>query len=402
MFNEKDYKAAFSQVKASEETHMEVLNMANRRKNRKNTSLRRAVVLAAAVIALMAMTVTAFAAEDIALWFRSYFSLRGELSQQQVEYLAENEQVIGQSKTNDGWTVELRSAIHDDTTGYIILGVTAPVDTELEAKYDKNGDNVADFIFGNLSTEGHLSGAAELLTPSDNVRLSGWGWRWAEDGDGLNNTRNIVIDVHPWLERCETEPFGSGAVYSICLEDIVREYEDKAYKQALMNGKYAGHKDVCFDSEETKRLYPSELLAEGTWDFTVTFAEPAGESFRVELLEAPVSTTARFLRYFDDVMGDWYYAEETVMLTSVVMQPLTVTFYCAGCNGIPELTDYEDTIRNPYVVLKDGTQIELWSYGSRGTSYVTLVAEQPIVFEEVDHILMTDGSIIPIPEPETK
>ena len=68
----------------------------------------------------MAMTVTAFAAEDIALWFRTYFANRNEqeLSQEQIAYLEENEQVIGQAQTIDGWTVELRSVIHDERMGY--------------------------------------------------------------------------------------------------------------------------------------------------------------------------------------------------------------------------------------------------------------------------------------------
>lgn len=403
MFNEKDYKAAFSKVKASEDIHMEVLNMANRRQNRKNAGIRRTVVLAAAVIALMAMTVTAFAAEEIAGWFQSYFSRNGEavLSQQQEAYLTENEQLISQSKTIDGWTVELRSAIHDDTTGYIILGITAPVETDWDAKYDKNGDGAIDYIFGNSSNTAAVFNepVTDLLSAPDGVELGCWGWGWAEDGDGLANTRNLVVNMHPAMDRSTLPPFGSEAEYSICIENIVWEYVDEEYKDELMNGKYAGHGAVRFTAEENERLYGEEILAEGTWDFTVTFAQYGEDEMRkIEILDAPITTNAWFYRPVGD---DWGYVQERVMLTSVVMQNLTVTFYCEGGEGTPELTNYEDDILNPYVVLKDGTQIELWSYGSSGTDYVTLVAEQPIVFEEVDHILLADGTIIPMPELET-
>lgn len=404
MFNEKDYKAAFSRVKASEETHMEVCNMTNRRTYRKSAGLRRATVLAAAVIALMAMAVTALAAEDIAGWFQSYFSRNGEteLTQQQAEYLAENEQVIGQSKTIDGWTVELRSAIHDDTTGYIILGITAPVENDLNAKYDKNGDDAIDYIFGNVSNKAYVFNepVPDLLSASDGVELGAWGWGWAEDGDGLENTRNLVINMHPSIETSKVHPFGSEAEYYICIEDIIWEYVDEEYLEELMTDKYAGQTAVRFTMEENRRLYGGEILAEGTWDFTVAFDQyDNSETRKVEMLNAPISTNAWLLRYTQEE-DDWSYVQEPVTVSSVVMQNLTITFYCENCDNIPELTNYEDTILNPFVVLKDGTQIELWSYGSSGTSRVTLIAEQPIVFEEVDHILMTDGTIIPMPELE--
>ena len=56
-------------------------------------STRRFVVLAAAVVALMAITVTAFASEQISGWFRQYFGNQTDapLTPGQIEFIEENE-----------------------------------------------------------------------------------------------------------------------------------------------------------------------------------------------------------------------------------------------------------------------------------------------------------------------
>ena len=54
------------------------------------------------------------------------------------------------------------------------------------------------------------------------------------------------------------------------------------------------------------------------------------------------------------------------------------------------LYGYED--RYIFVVMKDGTQIPLHSNQSDN-----LIAESPIVLEEVDHVLLADGTKIMAP-----
>jgi len=54
----------------------------------------------------------------------------------------------------------------------------------------------------------------------------------------------------------------------------------------------------------------------------------------------------------------------------------------------------------PCVVLKDGTEIPLLYYGFGSGECLILEAKTPIVFEEVSHIRMADGTIIPMPETE--
>ena len=401
MFDKEEYKAAMACVKASPETRMEVLNMTERNNKERHSGIRRAVALAAAVVALMAMAVTAFAAEDIASWFRSYFSRTGktELSQAQVEYLNENEQIIAQSQTNNGWTVELRSALHDDSTGYIILAVTGPEDVVLPEVCVENDADFGNLTFGNTGMTGHMADLPDILLPPEGVLFSNWGYTWQDDGDGLENTKDLVIHFNPNMEKSTVEPFGNEAVYGIYLKDIVIEYEDKAYRQELMDGKYAGQTDVAFTSEETQRLFCVETISEGVWDFSIVFDQGSGSERCVELLREPVTVTASIFRRVGSEITDYEDVQDSVTLTSVVVRHLTVTFTYDDCDGMPSFERYEeDDVTWPCVVLKDGTQLRLVSHGAGSSNTRTLEADQPIIFEDVDYILMTDGTRIPMPE----
>ena len=110
---EKEYREVFSQVKASQDLTRRIMMMKQKRQQRGMVLAR--VVLIAAVVAMMALTVSA--SETVQNWFLDFFKDKsdGELSQGQVEYIEENAQIISDSRTIDGWTVELRSAISDGT-----------------------------------------------------------------------------------------------------------------------------------------------------------------------------------------------------------------------------------------------------------------------------------------------
>lgn len=394
MLNKKDYQNTFSKVRASEQTYQEVMNMANKRKTAKSSRRLFRVLVAAAMLSIL--TISAAASEYVQNWFVSYFSDNGEapLSTEQIEFIEENVQIINQGQTQDDWTVELRSAMNDDTMAYIIIGITAPEGVNLEPRCDEAGNLFEFFTPGNAGMVGGLAGAPDIVTCSEGVAWSELDFKWEEDGDGLENTKNLMIQIWPDLERCTVDPFGNAAQYYIHIENIVREYEDEAYRQELMNGKYAGQTDIMFTPEETVRLRCAEVLAEGIWDFTISFAE-SGSITEVEMLAEPIRTMANIWRKYGESLWEYDNFMEEVTITSFVLRPLSATIFYEDCNGAPSF-NYEDKVVS--AVMKDGSQIELLPYGSSGTNYVTLEAETPLVLEEVDHILMADGTRIPMPE----
>lgn len=349
---------------------------------------RRFVVLLAAVIALMAVTVTAFASEAVTSWFRQYFGAKTEetLTPGQVEYIEENEQVIAEAKEENGWTVELRSAISDGTKAYIIIGVTAPEGVNLEPRVE-NGSLKDWYGAGNAVTTlmDVVSPSIPDLSVEENYyyQLS-YGWR--EDGDGLANTMNMVFELvigrcHPNEECSLKEPFGADVDFTIHIEDIVREYDDEEYRRELMEGKYAGQTDVMFTPEETQRLRQVETLVEGTWDFTVNFGEN-GEG--VELISEPIAVYAYVWDEEDpDNMFDGKRVYQEVTITSFILNPLSAVIQC---------NDSSANFGDMYAVMEDGSRVLLKDYGT------SIEAEIPIVLSEVDHILMADGTEIPMPE----
>lgn len=358
---------------------------------------RRGVVLIAAVVALMALAVTAFASEAVGGWLRQYFSQKtGEdLSQGQIQYIEDNEQVIGLAQEQNGWTVELRSTITDGRKAYIIIGITAPEDVNLNQRIEN--DCVKDrFGPGNAVTD-----PEDMVTPSvATASIEGnyyyqIGQSWREDGDGLPNTKNLVITLnlvtfYPDKPCAITDPFAPDISFTIHIEDIVREYDDEEYLQKLLNGKYAGQTDIMFTNEETRRLNQVETLVEGTWDFTVSFAENADSA---ELLSGPISIQADIWRNFGESIEDYAYFREDITVTSVVLRPLTVTLCYEDCDGAPCFLNFDSA---PCVVMNDGSRVMLSNCGISGLDGMVLEAETPIVVEDVAYILMPDGTRIPM------
>ena len=106
-----------------------------------------------------------------------------------------------------------------------------------------------------------------------------------------------------------------------------------------------------YTEEEMRKINRWELLAEGVWEFDVTFAqtEQSGES--VELLTAPVHTTASIFRRVGEEITDYETVEESVMLISVQMRHLSVTFSYAQCSGVTDFDLWKgDQIIRPQVM----------------------------------------------------
>lgn len=386
MFDETEYRDVFSRVTASEGLTRRIMNM---KQKRRGSRILPKAALAAAIIMLMAISVSA--SETAQSWFLDFFTVRsdGELSQGQVEYIEENAQPILDRQTIDGWTVELRSAISDGTKAYIIIGITAPENVNLEQTVV---DGIAQDWYGPGNGSMHGDGMQALVSWSaEELLLESYRFGLEEDGDGKGNTKNLVITMNPNLDWY-SDPFGVDVDWYIHIENIVHQVEDAQYRQELMEGEYAGQTDVVFTNEETLRLYKVEVLAEGEWDFTVNFAE---HKDGVELLSRPIAVTMDVLRQFGSGIEDYDNFREAVTVPSVVVRPLSVTIAYEDCDGHPHFSNFET---ESCAVMLDGSRITLHNYGGGGTGCMILEAETPIVLDDVGYILLPDGTIIPMPD----
>lgn len=362
----------------------------------KRTKIYKRPFLAAALIAI-SLLLAGCAVAIAHGWFSQYFEQKSgqPLSEKQIKYLAENEQILTEGQTQDEWTVQLRSALTDGSTGYIIIGVTAPEGVDLEPEI-VDGSITEWFGAGNdgMSYYNMPKGTPRIITTSESAFLGG-SVQWREDGDGKDNTKNMVFQLSPGPWDGVSDPFGPDTEYHIHIENIVREYDDKEYLEELLSTKYAGQTDYMLESEEVTRLKQTEILAEGIWDFTVHFEQ---ETDSVELLTEPVKVMGFAYREgppLNEFINDTIESYEEVQLTSVKISPLsvTVTYVCdVGCR----LSTVDTApVR---VVMNDGSQMDLWETGGGSTlDSITLDAQAPIVLDQVNHVLLPDGTKIPMP-----
>lgn len=358
--------------------------------------------LAAAIIALtlLLMGCTVAAIGYAQGWFPGFFSARSDapLSDGQLSFIEAHEQALHVSRVQNDWTVELKSAMNDGNTAYIILSVKAPEGVAV-------GNEIVDGIVETwmMPGNGSMAGGGDLVTCSQGI-CSGQGnywyqtsFSWAGDSDGLANTNNLVLQLtfnkfDASRETTITDPFGPDADFGIHIENIVLQYEDEAYRQELLNGKYAGRTDVIFTPEETENLIRTDILAEGTWDFTVNFAESEAG---IELLSEPVNTSAYVIKNTGPGIEDYEHAVEDVTVTSFVLRSLSAVISYQYDGGV-NFTQSED--RLVFAVMKDGSRIELRDLGAGGVGYSLLEAQSPIVPEDVDYILMADGTKLEMPQ----
>ena len=324
---------------------------------------RRFGVLIAAVVALMALTVTAFAAEDIAGWFRNYFASQSEtdLTPGQIEYIEENEQIILETQENSGYSLNLKSVLSDGNLTYITLGVTAPADV--------TADDLDD-----------LSCMGIDLYDQNKQPCSSYTMEKRDDGDGLDNTVDLVFAMEPGI-------WNAGGSWTLRFSRLVKRVHDEAYERELLETKYTGMTDFMFTDEEASRIYQEIVLAEGDWVFT--FDLNNDETQQLELIADPVTTQSCY-----GYKPDGTEVFEEVEITSFILRPMSAVISAESAWGALEFSD--NSSRPVYVVMKDGSRIQLYtSYGAPNEAHLT--AESPIVLEEVDHVLLADGTKLMAP-----
>lgn len=269
MFDKSEYREMFSQVTASDGLTRRVMTMKNERKQKRSGRSLCRIALAAALVSLMVITVCA--SETVQNWFVNFFAgiNHDGLSQEQVEYIEENTKTILDSQTHNGWTVEMNSAIRDDTKVYIIFHIEGPEDVDLSKWTNEEGDIHGQMMFGNSCTP---LNKAHYFDFHEHLKFGGWGETWQDDGDGLPYTTNLVFHLEPEVPKENVEPFGSDTVYHFRFEDIVWFWTDLEYQQEHEKIMKAEGRHQLTE-EEIRRLHLVETLAEGVWEFEISFSQ---------------------------------------------------------------------------------------------------------------------------------
>lgn len=366
-----------------------------RQGKRKRLSTRK-MWLIAAVIALTLLLVGCAVAYANG-WFQQIFSARSEtpLSSEQIQYIQNNEQIVGQSQTKNDWTVELKSTICDGRTGYLVFQITAPDGMDLEQYLNPPTLDDKRLFMGNDSTsrKAAYSLAVASIGTVDSERNYWYldSGDWIADGDGQPNTVLFCMTI-----RCEKmdpnkpmlleDPFGKDVSFRIRLMGITLEYKNQELQREIEE-KYAGQAYIV-DGEEAAGLFCSDILTDEEWNFDITFDS---DNQFIELITKPVFAQAKVWRYADEKQWDTVDSLEEVQISSFRVTPFGANIsYVPKPDVIGISPRIGKNVENAiYAVMKDGSRIQLNLTGNNDT---VLQAETPIVLSQLDYILLEDGT----------
>ena len=390
-----DLLVGFGSVKDSYVISAEEFRQGKQKAQIKRLSTRK-MWLIAAVIALTLLLVGCAVAYANG-WFQQIFSARSEtpLSSEQIQYIQNNEQIVGQSQTKNDWTVDLKSTICDGRTGYLVFQITAPDDVDLEQYLNPPTLDDKRLSMGNdsASRKAAYSLAVASIGTVDSERNYWYldSGDWIADGDGQPNTVLFCMTI-----RCEKmdpskpmlleDPFGKDVSFRIRLMGITLEYKNQELQREIEE-KYAGQTYIV-DGEEAAGLFCSDILTDEEWNFDITFDS---DNQFIELITKPVFAQAKVWRYADEKQWDTVDSLEEVQISSFRVTPFGANIsYVPKPDAIGVSPRIGENVENAiYAVMKDGSRIQLNLTGNNDT---VLQAETPIVLSQLDYILLEDGT----------
>lgn len=303
------------------------------------------ILIAAAILAAMALT--AFAADDIANWFRSFFAdlSQGGLSKSQIEYIDKNTSEIAQSQTQEGYTITVESAFTDGRSAYIKMILTAPEGTVLDAE--------------NYSPEdiGYVSNEDGAVIPFD----SGWGL--ITDNDDRENTVGMLCTIY------NAAQFQKAGKWVFKIENLNATYSRNAGR----------------DDYEMWH----ETVAEGLWIFEIELKDAMNEE--IELISEPIP--CRIDIGLGDLDGNKVEQYVGVTITSFKLRAMGAEMTYEFDEYVYAAGEFDDI----YIVMKDGRQI-LMKTKTCAIGSNTFLFLEPVIFSEIDHILLPGGTKLPLPE----
>lgn len=291
-------------------------------------------------------------------WFVSYYNDRlstaGEtLSPVQQAYIQSTAKDLGLRQTSDGYTIEVVSVLTDGYSAYLGLRITAPEYTKLSATlYYLQGEPLC-----TLPEDVTLTGQETSLNHQvHRVHPHSQGRSYTYDPGN-------VMDMIVQLPACQTQdgsaPYAGGRTYRLNIDAIGASFYHNV-------GGHAMAETMDFQ------------VVEGPWTFEISFDEQPQEA--LELIRRPISCQASLGTY--ESLGENVYS---VKLTSFRLYPLTAFFQWE-----PEGEDLGQTplFYNTQAVMKDGSQVVLNATESSGPFRCAF----PLVLDQVDHILLPDGT----------
>ena len=392
-----DLLVGFGNVKDSYVISAEEFRQGKQKAQIKRLSTRK-MWLIAAVIALTLLLVGCAVAYANG-WFQQIFSARSEtpLSSEQIQYIQNNEQIVGQSQTINDWTVDLKSTICDGRTGYLVFQITGPDGMDLEQYLNPPTVDDKRLSPGNYSVSRDrmypLSKASIGNLNEEKNYMFADGGNWISDNDGKANSVLYCMSI-----RCEKlypdkpmlleEPFGKENTFHIRFMGITLEYTNLELQKEIEE-KYAGQAYIV-DGEEAAGLFCSDILTDEEWNFDVTFDS---DNQFIELITHPVSVQAKVWRYADEKQWETKDSLEEVQISSFRVTPFgaNITFVPKSDTIGISLQLRQDTDDEIYAVMKDGSRIKLDLTGADAT---ILQAQTPIVLSQLDYILLEDGTQI--------
>lgn len=355
---------------------------------------RKKMLLIAAVVALAALLVGCAVAYASG-WFHLLFSARSEtpLSPDQVQYIQKNEQTIAQVQAKDGWTIDLKSSISDGTVGYLVFRVTAPGGIDLEQYLSPPTADSPRLIPGNYSLSRNAAYSMVIASIGTVDMERNYMYQehgsWISDNDGQPNTALYYMTIqcekiYPEKPMQLEAPFGKDISFRIRFMGLTVEYTDATVQESIE----ANHSDqgsYIVDGEEAAGLFHSDILTNKEWNFEVTF-DP-GSQF-IELIRQPVTAQAIVTYTPDDEWAPAVQKQEPVRIESFCVTPFgaEVRLETKPDMHAASLDLSSDTGSLIYAVTKDGSRIPLQENNQR------LLAQAPIVLEQLDYVLLADGT----------
>lgn len=345
-------------MKSPEEMARNVFRKRDAQEARRRKRLRRLGTTLTAVGVVFCLMVTAgfgyaFAASlGIIQDFLGIFGSQPQLTPCQQAYVEEHLAEIGESVTQNGFTLTLKGAMTDGTAAYLLVDITGPEDADIEG-----------LALGSVIDFDKLNLADTKSTP---IRSSKATFIPISDGDGLQNTLSLVIQYHVFPSPGGEFTLADGKSRILHLENLI--YNEKEYP------------------------YPERTMAEGVWAFQFAFTKV--DDRERELLTSPISGS------YTQLSGK----QVNATIFSFMMKGLSATLYYNLEDGqVQEAGDFGIL----QFVLKDGSVIEAYPEKAGQTSgmenagclYCTYVSQAPILWEDVSRVLIGDVVVHPTEQP---